>query len=135
MFCNNINEVKQGDIYLYKFIGEDSEQIGLRPALVIQNNKGNFYSNKVIIAPLTSHLKREDISTHIVLPAKETGLKYDSMVELENPITISKNKLQKKIAYAPEKYMKRIAAAWVLSTSIISTLNIKDLVTLYKKFI
>ena len=74
-----------GEIYYMLFEGRDSEQSGWRPALVFQNNVGNVHSPNLIVLPLTSSLKKQDMPTHVMLRASETGLPKDSMVICENP--------------------------------------------------
>ena len=82
----NANRQPQiGDVYLMRFGGSGSEQSGWRPGIVFQNNIGNAYSPNIIALPLTSQIKKANQPTHVILPAKETGLRKDSMVLCENP--------------------------------------------------
>ena len=87
-------EIKKGQIYyadLSPVVG--SEQGGRRPVLVIQNDKGNKYAPTTIIAIITSRQTKTNLPTHIWLP-NNIGLKYESMVELEQIRTIDKSRLQ-----------------------------------------
>lgn len=91
----NANRQPQiGDVYLMQFGGSGSEQNGWRPGIVFQNNIGNAYSPNIIALPLTSQIKKANQPTHVVLPAKETGLRKDSMVLCENPERMSKDRLK-----------------------------------------
>lgn len=122
-----------GEIYLMKFGGEDSEQAGIRPGLVFQNNLGNLYSPNIIALPITSSLKKAGQPTHVTLYASDTGLKRDSMVLCENPERLSKAKIGKYITKLPDKYMRQIAEASLLATSAISFLDVDLLRSIWKK--
>ena len=124
---------KIGDVYLIEFTGTDSEQTGVRPGLVIQNNAGNLYSPNIIVLPLTTKLKKRSQPTHVFCPASDTGLKYDSMVLCESPVSVSKRRAGKFITTIPEAYMRRIAAAYVLATSAISFLDKEMLIGLHRQ--
>lgn len=122
-----------GEIYLMKFGGEGSEQAGLRPGLVFQNNTGNIYSPNIIALPITSALKKAGQPTHVVLYASDTGLKRDSMVLCENPERLSKAKLGRYITKLPDSYMRQIAEASLLATSVISYLDVDVLHSIWQK--
>lgn len=113
-----------GEIYLMKFGGEGSEQSGLRPGLVFQNNMGNLYSPNIIALPITSSLKKSNQPTHVILHADDTGLKRDSMVLCENPERLSKSKIGRYITRLSDDYMRQVAEASLLATSAISFLDI-----------
>ena len=88
---------RRGDIYianLNPFKG--SEQGGTRPVLVLQNNDGNFYCPTLIVAPLSSKLKKPNLPTHYLLK-KGRGLMTDSIVELEQIKTIDKCRIKRYI--------------------------------------
>ena len=122
-----------GEIYLMKFGGEGSEQSGLRPGLVFQNNMGNLYSPNIIALPITSSLKKSNQQTHVILHADDTGLKRDSMVLCENPERMSKKKLGNYLTTVPEEYMSDVAVAYLLATSVISFINPKDLMGVWQE--
>ena len=85
--------VKRGDIYyadLSPVVG--SEQGGIRPVLVIQNDIGNKYSPTVIAAAITSQINKAKMPTHIELAAKDYGLNKDSVILLEQIRTIDKRR-------------------------------------------
>ena len=104
-----MKKIKKGDIYLADMdpaIG--SEQGGVRPVLVIQNNKGNKFSPTTIVACLTSRVHtKANLPTHYLLP-EDIGLKYPSMVMLEQIFTIDKTRLIKWITRIPKTEMYRI---------------------------
>ena len=122
-----------GEIYLMKFGGEGSEQSGLRPGLVFQNNMGNLYSPNIIALPITSSLKKSNQPTHVILHADDTGLKRDSMVLCENPERLSKSKIGRYITRLSDDYMRQVAEASLLATSAISFLDIDLLRNAWEK--
>ena len=90
--------IKRGDIYyadLSPVVG--SEQGGLRPVLIIQNDVGNKYSPTVIAAAITSRMEKSKLPTHIDLYAEKVGLAKDSVVLLEQVRTIDKQRLKEKM--------------------------------------
>ena len=99
--------VKRGDIYyadLSPVIG--SEQGGIRPVLIIQNDVGNKYSPTVIAAAITSQINKAKMPTHIELSASDYGLYKDSVILLEQIRTIDKKRLREKVAHLDKKLMK-----------------------------
>lgn len=132
----NANRQPQiGDVYLMRFGGSGSEQSGWRPGIVFQNNIGNAYSPNIIALPLTSQIKKANQPTHVVLPAKETGLRKDSMVLCENPERMSKDRLGDYLTTVPAKYMAEIAAANILASAAIAYIDPDILLTLWQKAI
>ncbi|MBR3741688.1 MAG: type II toxin-antitoxin system PemK/MazF family toxin [Clostridia bacterium] len=113
---------------MMSFDGEGSEQGGLRPGIVFQNNVGNAHSPNLIALPLTTAIKKINLPTHVYLPAKDTGLLRDSIVLCENPQRMSKSRLGKYIAHLPDSYMKQVAVANLVATSAISFLDIETLI-------
>ena len=90
--------VKRGDIYyadLSPVVG--SEQGGIRPVLIVQNDVGNKYSPTVIAAAITSQKDKSKLPTHIALHSQECGLSKDSVVLLEQVRTIDKKRLKEKM--------------------------------------
>lgn len=122
-----------GDIYMMKFDGSANEQNGWRPGLVFQNNVGNAFSPNIIALPLTSSIKKANQPTHVIVKAANTGLKRDSMVLCENPERMSKEKLGEYITTLSNEYMREIAEASILSSSVISYLDVEVLISVWKK--
>ena len=122
-----------GEVYYMKFEGVGNEQSGWRPGVVFQNNVGNRYSPNVVVLPFTSVRKKTNQTTHVLVDAKGSGMKADSMVLCENPQSIPKEMLGEYVTTLPEKYMKQVAAASLLANSAISYLDISMLVALMKK--
>ena len=92
--------VKRGDMFyadLSPVIG--SEQGGVRPVLIIQNDLGNKYSPTVIAAAITSQLGKNKLPTHIEIGSENNGLKADSIVLTEQIRTIDKSRLKEKIGH------------------------------------
>lgn len=114
---------KWGEVYSCRFEGTGSEQSGWRPAVIFQNNVGNAHSPNVIVLPLTTSLKRMDMPTHVVVRAKDTGLRRDSMVICENPVSVSKDRLGGYITKLPREYMTQIAVASLLATSALDLID------------
>ncbi|HAL63017.1 MAG: type II toxin-antitoxin system PemK/MazF family toxin [Firmicutes bacterium] len=111
--------VKRGDIYyadLSPVIG--SEQGGIRPVLIIQNDVGNKYSPTVIAAAITSQINKAKMPTHIELPASEYGLYKDSVVLLEQIRTIDKRRLREKVAHLDKELMEDVNSALAVSFGI-----------------
>ena len=102
--------IKIGDMFyadLSPVVG--SEQGGIRPVLVIQNNIGNKYSPTVIVSAITSQLNKSKLPTHIELDSEEFGLKSDSIILTEQIRTIDKSRLKEKIGHINDaKVMSKI---------------------------
>jgi mRNA interferase MazF len=92
--------IKRGDMFyadLSPVVG--SEQGGIRPVLIIQNDTGNKYSPTVIAAAITSQTGKTKLPTHIEIGAEEVGLKSESVVLAEQIRTIDKSRLKEKIGH------------------------------------
>lgn len=122
-----------GEIYMMKFDGEANEQSGWRPGLVYQNNIGNAHSPNIIALPLTSAIKKAGQPTHVVVSAKDSGLIKDSMILCENPQRMSKDKISSYITTLSDEYMKKVAEASLLSSSVISYLDIDLLIAVWEE--
>ena len=108
--------VKRGDIYyadLSPVVG--SEQGGLRPVLIIQNDIGNRYSPTVIAAAITSRMSKTKLPTHIDIYADKVGLAKDSVVLLEQIRTLDKRRLKEKMGHLDEGTMSAINQAIAVS--------------------
>ena len=108
--------VKRGDIYyadLSPVVG--SEQGGLRPVLIIQNDVGNRYSPTVIAAAITSRMGKNRLPTHIDIHADRVGLEKDSVVLLEQIRTLDKRRLKEKMGHLDENMMGAVNEAIAVS--------------------
>lgn len=108
--------VKRGDIFyadLSPVIG--SEQGGVRPVLVVQNDIGNKYSPTVIVGAITSQINKAKLPTHIEISALDYGLTKDSVVLLEQIRTIDKKRLREKIGHFDEDMMQKVNDALLIS--------------------
>ncbi len=92
-----------------------SEQGGVRPVLIIQNNVGNRYSPTVIVSAITSRLDKAKLPTHIELPSQDYHLPKDSVALLEQIRTLDKRRLREKITTLEESKMKEINRAILIS--------------------
>lgn len=105
-------QIRRGDIYyadLSPVVG--SEQGGLRPVLIIQNDVGNRYSPTVIAAAITSQLTKAKLPTHIDVFADRYGLSKDSVILLEQVRTIDKRRLREKMGHLDDGVMTRVNEA------------------------
>ena len=108
--------VKRGDIYyadLRPVVG--SEQGGIRPVLIVQNDIGNKFSPTVIAAAITSRTDKAPLPTHIQVDAKDSGLQKDSVVLLEQVRTLDKRRLRTRMGALNERDMERIDYAIFVS--------------------
>jgi len=114
--------VRRGDIFyadLSPVIG--SEQGGVRPVLVVQNDVGNKYSPTIIVAAITSQINKARLPTHIEIIAPEFGLPKDSVVLLEQIRTIDKKRLREKIGRFSEDLMRSVDEALKISIGLSNT--------------
>lgn len=112
--------VKRGDIFyadLSPVIG--SEQGGVRPVLIVQNDVGNKYSPTVIAAAVTSQINKAKMPTHIEIKAEDYGLNKDSVILLEQIRTIDKKRLREKIGRLDDRLMDSVNKAIAISFGII----------------
>ena len=114
--------IKRGDIYyadLSPVVG--SEQGGLRPVLIIQNDVGNRYSPTVIAAAITSRMGKNRLPTHIDVHAEKVGLAKDSVVLLEQIRTLDKRRLKEKLGHLDDGMMNEVNNAIAVSFGLGST--------------
>ena len=107
---------KRGDIYmadLSPVVG--SEQGGVRPVLIIQNDIGNKYAPTVIVTAITSQLTKAKMPTHVELPAVQSNLPKDSVALLEQVRTLDKRRIKNKITTLNPEKMKEINRALLIS--------------------
>ena len=108
--------IKRGELYyadLSPVVG--SEQGGVRPVLVVQNDVGNKYSPTVIAAAVTSKINKEKLPTHIELPSSSYGLQRDSVILLEQIRTLDKRRLKERIGELNEITMNQVDKAILIS--------------------
>lgn len=112
--------VKRGDIFyadLSPVVG--SEQGGVRPVLVIQNDIGNKYSPTIIVAAITSQINKAKLPTHVEISAPEYGLPKDSVVLLEQVRTIDKKRLREKIGRFNDEMMAKVDECLKISLGLV----------------
>ena len=108
--------IKRGELYyadLSPVVG--SEQGGVRPVLVVQNDVGNKYSPTVIAAAVTSQINKAKLPTHIELKAEDYGLSKDSVVLLEQIRTLDKRRLKERIGELSFSTMQKVDVALLIS--------------------
>jgi len=110
------NSVKRGDIFyadLSPVVG--SEQGGVRPVLIVQNDTGNKHSPTVIAAAITSQTGKARLPTHITLTAGSVGLPKDSIVLLEQVRTLDKRRLREHMGRVDDRVMRQVDNAIAVS--------------------
>jgi len=113
------NIVRRGEIYyadLSPVVG--SEQGGMRPVLIVQNDVGNRYSPTVIAAAITSQQNKARLPTHIEIEARTYGLSKDSIVLLEQVRTLDKRRLRERMGCLDERAMQRVDNAIAISLGL-----------------
>ena len=116
------NSIKRGDIYyadLSPVVG--SEQGGMRPVLIVQNDTGNRHSPTVIAAAITSQINKARLPTHIELSARKYGLTRDSVVLLEQIRTLDKRRLRERMGRLDNTLMQQVDSAIAVSFGLPST--------------
>lgn len=111
--------MKRGDIYyadLRPVIG--SEQGGIRPVLIVQNDVGNRHSPTIICAAITSKLNKAKLPTHIELSAGRYDMVKDSVILLEQLRTIDKKRLKDKVCHLDEDIMKELNRGLMVSLEL-----------------
>lgn len=109
-------EIKRGDIFyadLSPVVG--SEQGGVRPVLIVQNDVGNRYSPTVIVGAITSRLTKAKLPTHIEIASGNFGLPRDSVILLEQIRTLDKRRLKARLGALDDKTMYRVDRAILIS--------------------
>ncbi|CDB24957.1 putative uncharacterized protein [Firmicutes bacterium CAG:552] len=109
-------DFKRGEIYyadLSPVVG--SEQGGVRPVLIVQNDVGNKYSPTVIVAAVTSRLTKARLPTHIELHKGSFGLQKDSVILLEQIRTLDKRRLKERLGMLTDDYMISVDKALLIS--------------------
>ncbi|KUP04531.1 PemK family transcriptional regulator [Bacillus coahuilensis m2-6] len=112
--------VKRGDVYfadLSPVVG--SEQGGVRPVLVLQNDIGNRFSPTVIVAAITAQIQKAKLPTHVEIDSKRYGFERDSVILLEQIRTIDKQRLTDKITHLDEGMMEQVDVAVQVSLGLI----------------
>ena len=108
--------IKRGELYyadLSPVVG--SEQGGIRPVLIVQNDTGNKYSPTIIAAAITSQLNKARLPTHIEISARDFGLSKDSVILLEQIRTLDKKRLKERIGELTPVTMKKVNVALLIS--------------------
>ncbi|MCK9268377.1 MAG: type II toxin-antitoxin system PemK/MazF family toxin [Alkaliphilus sp.] len=112
--------IRKGDIYyadLSPVVG--SEQGGIRPVLVVQNDIGNRYSPTIIIAAITSQINKAKLPTHVEIKGDDYGLSKDSVLLLEQIRTIDKRRLGEKIGHVEDDIIEKVDDALRISLGLI----------------
>ncbi|GIN57018.1 type II toxin-antitoxin system PemK/MazF family toxin [Lederbergia ruris] len=112
--------VKRGDVYfadLSPVVG--SEQGGVRPVLVLQNDIGNRFSPTVIIAAITAQIQKAKLPTHVEIDAEKYGFERNSVLLLEQIRTVDKQRLTDKITHLDEEMMEKVDEALQISLGLI----------------
>lgn len=111
--------MRRGDIYyadLRPVIG--SEQGGIRPVLIVQNDVGNKHSPTIICAAITSRMNKAKLPTHIELSTEKYDMDRDSVVLLEQLRTIDKKRLKDKVCHLDAQIMQKVNRALMISLEL-----------------
>ena len=111
--------IRRGDIYyadLRPVVG--SEQGGIRPVFIVQNDVGNKHRPTVICVAITSKMNKAKLPTHVELSAEEYGVIKDSVILLEQIRTIDKSRLKEKVCHLDKKILERIDKALLVSLAL-----------------
>lgn len=111
--------IKRGDIFyadLRPVVG--SEQGGVRPVLIIQNDMGNRHSPTVICAAITSKMNKAKLPTHVEIEAGKYAIVKDSVILLEQVRTIDKSRLKERVCHLDQEILKRIDKALIVSLAL-----------------
>ncbi|EFE13146.1 toxin-antitoxin system, toxin component, MazF family [Clostridium sp. M62/1] len=111
--------IRRGDIYyadLRPVVG--SEQGGVRPVLIIQNDVGNKHSPTVICAAITSKMNKAKLPTHVELNTRRCDMVKDSVILLEQLRTIDKQRLRERICHIDDELLERVNRALMVSLEL-----------------
>lgn len=111
--------MKRGDVFyadLSPVVG--SEQGGVRPVLIVQNDVGNKYSPTVIVAAITSQINKAKLPTHIEISGEDYGLNKDSVILLEQVRTVDKRRLKERIGHLDDERMEMVNTGLVISLGL-----------------
>lgn len=111
--------IKRGDIFyadLRPVVG--SEQVGIRPVIVLQNDAGNKYSPTIICAAITSKMNKAKLPTHVPIDCHRCELEKDSVILLEQIRTIDKSRLREKVCHLNCTFLKQVDHALKISLSL-----------------
>ena len=129
----NKNMLKTGDVVWVKLHGDNHIQRGVRPAVIIQNNTGNFHSPTIEVAPMTSRQTKSKLPTHVRIPEGIAGLPKPSIVQCEGIRPVSKADIVGYIGFMPDEYMAKISIAAIISMPIIKYLTMDQVASIYDK--
>jgi mRNA interferase MazF len=112
--------IKRGDVYFADLSPvKGSEQGGVRPVLVIQNDIGNRFSPTVIVAAITAQIQKAKLPTHVEIEASADGFERKSVVLLEQLRTLDKQRLTDKITHLSPEAMRRVNEALQVSVGLL----------------
>ena len=111
---------KRGDVFfadLSPVVG--SEQGGVRPVLIIQNDIGNRFSPTVVVAAITAQIEKAKLPTHVEISSKRNGFERDSVILLEQIRTLDKQRLTDKITHLDDEMMDKVDEALQVSLGLV----------------
>ena len=111
--------IRRGDVFyadLRPVVG--SEQGGIRPVLIIQNDTGNKHSPTVICAAITSKMNKAKLPTHVEINAYSSELMRDSVILLEQLRTVDKKRLKEKVCHLSSDYLQKVDQALMVSLEL-----------------
>lgn len=121
------HRIRRGDVYyadLSPVVG--SEQGGVRPVLILQNDVGNHHSPTVIIAAITTQMQKKKMPTHVQLIGDDSPLVHNSVVLMEQLRTIDKQRLKDRIAHLSPELMEEVDHALMISVGLNAAYDMKN---------
>lgn len=119
--------IRRGDVYLADLSPvQGSEQGGVRPVVIIQNDTGNKYSPTVIVAAINGRINKAKIPTHVEIEKKKYKLDKDSVILLEQIRTLDKKRLKEKLTYLSDDKMKEVDNALMISLGLNAVVHQKN---------
>lgn len=113
-------QVSRGDIVWVAFNNDYNGHIqgGTRPAIILQNNKGNHYSPTVIVSTITTKQKKSNMPTHVFASKQDTGLPSDSTIQLESIMVVNKSQIVQSVGKAKQALLDKVNNALRISLAI-----------------
>lgn len=119
---------RYGDVYMVNLKGAEHQLKGWHPAVVVQNNKGNYYSTNIQVVPISSSKTKSNLPTHVFLSKIDTGLKLDSFAQCEGQTIVDKRyDIGNKITTLSKNYMKKIAIGCFINSPLILELSLPEI--------
>ena len=116
--------------------GVEHQLKGWHPAIIVQNNKGNYFSSNIQVVPISSSMTKAKLPTHVFLDADGTGLKVNSFAQCEGQTIVDKRyDIGNKITVLTNEYMKQVAVGCLINSPLIKELSIPEIMGLKNQIV